>query len=140
MSDSAIIQCILGGLVALTTLVEISPIKFNPWTWIIRALGRALNHDTNEKVDKLTVDISKLRLEMQERDAIDARIRILRFGDECRLGVQHSKDYFDQIEMDITTYENYCKEHPEFKNNMTSLTIAHINKIFARCLDKNDFL
>lgn len=55
-------------------------------------------------------------------------------------GLVNNNGYFDQIEMDITTYENYCKEHPEFKNNMTSLTIAHINKIFARCLDKNDFL
>lgn len=55
-------------------------------------------------------------------------------------GLVNNNGYFDQIEMDITTYENYCKEHPEFKNNMTSLTIAHINKIFARCLYKNDFL
>lgn len=55
-------------------------------------------------------------------------------------GLVNNNGYFDQIEMDITTYENYCKEHPEFKNNMTSLTIAHINKIFARCLDKSDFL
>lgn len=140
MEQSTVVQCILGCIVALTTLIEIAPIKINPWTWIIRALGRVLNHDTNEKVDKLTGDVSSLRGEMQERDAVAARIRILRFGDECRLGVRHSKDYFDQIEIDITTYENYCEKHPDFKNNMTSLTIAHINKIFARCLDNNDFL
>lgn len=140
MSLWEFIKILLAGIGGLAGIIEISPIKFNPWTWLIRGFGRMLNHDTNVKVDSLSTDVELLRNEMRERDAVNARVRILRFGDECRLGVEHSKDYFDQIEADITTYENYCREHPDFKNNMTALTIAYINKIFARCLEKNDFL
>lgn len=131
---------LLVGAGVVSAIVEISPIKINPWTWLIRALGRALNHDMNAKVDKLSLDVKSLRSELGEREAVTARIRILRFGDDCRQGARHSKEYFDQIEADITTYERYCAEHPGFKNNMTSLTIAYINKIYARCLEKNDFL
>ena len=140
MTISEIVKGGAGGAFILLTLLQIAPIKINPWTWLIRALGRALNHDIQTKVDKLSESISTLQKDLSERDAIDARVRILRFGDECRLGVKHSKDYFDQIMADITLYENYCGEHPKFKNNMTTLTIAHINKIFARCLETNDFL
>ena len=31
------------GLVLLLSLVQISPIKFNPWTAIARAIGKAIN-------------------------------------------------------------------------------------------------
>lgn len=140
MSVRDAIETILIVLAGVSGIVEISPIKINPWTWLIRTLGRALNHDTNAKVDQLSKDVESLSDEMQERNAINARVRILRFGDECRIGIKHSKDYFDQIENDITIYENYCLKNPEFKNNMTALTIEYINKIFARCLEKNDFL
>lgn len=140
MNELQFAETLIGAVAVLATVVQVSPIKIDPWTWLFRALGRALNHDTNEKVDKLSKDVSSLRAEMLERDAVNARVRILRFGDECRLGVDHSKDYFDQIEMDITAYENYCKEHPEFRNNMTSLTIEHINSVLKRCLEKNNLL
>lgn len=133
---SKIIAVILGAM----TLVQIAPIKIDPWTWLARAIGRALNHDISVKVDALSGSVSKLEKRMQEKAAIDARSRILVFGDECRRGVHHSKDCFDAIFEDITTYEQYCSEHPKFKNNMTAMTVQYINKIFQHCLETNDFL
>ena len=137
------IAIILTGM----TLIQIAPIKIDPWTALARAIGRALNHDIKESVDKvnckvdtLSGSVSKLESQMQEKAAIDARSRILVFGDECRRGVHHSKDCFDAIFEDITTYEQYCSEHPKFKNNMTAMTVQYINKIFQHCLETNDFL
>lgn len=137
---TTLLKYILGGIAAVATIIEIAPIKISPWTWLVRWLGRALNHDINEKVDSIARSVEKISSDIDEREAINARIRILRFGDECRIGIRHSKDYFDQIETDITTYEHYCANHPNFKNNMTVITAEYINKIFARCLETNDFL
>lgn len=138
-----VIVIVLTGM----TLIQIAPIKIDPWTALARAIGRALNHDisvsvdkVNSKVDSLSVSVSSLKSEMQEKAAIDARARILVFGDECRRGVRHSKDCFDSIFADITTYEQFCTEHPNFKNNMTVVTVQYINKIFQHCLETNDFL
>lgn len=130
------IAIVLAGM----TLIQIAPIKIDPWTALARAIGRALNHDISVKVDALSGSVSKLEKQMQEKAAIDARSRILVFGDECRRGVHHSKDCFDAIFEDITTYEQYCTMHPKFKNNMTNLTVQYINNIFSRCLETNDFL
>lgn len=34
-----------GALLILLTLIQIAPIKINPWTALARAIGRAINKD-----------------------------------------------------------------------------------------------
>jgi len=44
--DQISLGSLLGGssavLLLLLTLIQIAPIKVNPWTWIARKIGRAL--------------------------------------------------------------------------------------------------
>ena len=47
---------------------------------------------------------------------------------------------FDQILRDITTYERYCDNHPNFENNNKVLTSKRIKDIYEDCLEKADFL
>ena len=49
---SAFVTAVVGVLGALTVL-QVAPIKINPWTWIARAIGRAINAEVIAKVDKL---------------------------------------------------------------------------------------
>lgn len=42
-----------GFIVFILTFVQILPIKVNPWSWIARSIGRALNKDLTEKVEAL---------------------------------------------------------------------------------------
>ncbi|MCQ4992060.1 hypothetical protein NE539_01940 [Flavonifractor plautii] len=136
-------EIILGGsgvLVVIMTLVQIAPVKINPWSWLARKFGRAINGEVLEKVDRLEKDVTKMKQDADERAAVACRVRILHFGDETLHGVLHSKDHFDQILTDITEYERYCAAHPNFKNNMTVLTSARIQEIYAERLEKNDFL
>lgn len=126
--------------VALSAIIEISPIKVNPWSWIARKIGRAINGEVIEKVEKLEADLGKLRDTVDERAAKDARTRILRFGDECLHGDKHSKEHFDQILRDITDYEEYCDHHKDFKNNTAVLTIGSIKSIYQQRLRDHDFL
>lgn len=45
-------QC-AAGLLALSVIVEITPIKLNPWKWFARCIGRAINGEVLERQEKL---------------------------------------------------------------------------------------
>lgn len=129
-----------GALAALMTLIQISPIKFNPWSWLATRIGRAINSELIEKVDGLTADVKKNKDDDDEQWASLSRSHILRFGDELRHGVSHSKEHFDQILLDISKYESYCKAHKDYLNDVANETIKHIKNTYQECLNKNSFL
>ena len=92
------------------------------------------------EVAELRKDVGKLADRFEEAQATNARIRILRFSDEVRHGERHSKESFDQVNLDIDTYHRYCDEHPDYKNNRAVMAIANIERIYRVRLEKNDFL
>ena len=117
-----------GGLsiAAIFTLIQITPIKVNPWTFIARALGKALNAEVLEKID--------------QNEAKNARYRILRFNDEILCQKKHTEEHFNQILEDIDMYEIYCKEHPKYPNSKAIFAINNIRKIYQKCVEENLFL
>ena len=129
-----------GILLAAMTLIQIAPIKLNPWSALAKAIGRAINGEVIAKVDRLERELLDMKENQEERDAISCRARILHFGDETIHGVRHTKEHFDQILRDITTYERYCDDHPNFENNTTVLTSQRIKDIYEDCLKTKDFL
>ena len=129
-----------GILLAAMTLIQIAPIKLNPWSALAKAIGRAINGEVIAKVDRLERELLGMKENQEERDAISCRARILHFGDETIHGVRHTKEHFDQILRDITTYERYCDDHPNFENNTTVLTSQRIEDIYEDCLKTKEFL
>lgn len=140
MSIKEMAQWTGGGLLILLTLIQIAPIKINPWTWLIRKFGDALSHNTIVKVDDLIRKVDLLEKNISQDRAQNARSRILRFGDEIRLKQKHSKDMFDSTLIDIDIYEKYCNKHTEFANNVTLATISIIKDTYQECLINNNFL
>ena len=92
------------------------------------------------KIDELSKKVDKIAADEAEWEAITCRVRILQFMDELLGNQKHTKDSYDQVNSDITSYEKYCGEHPEFKNNQTATTIEYINKDYLKRLEKHDFL
>ncbi|WP_195978135.1 hypothetical protein [Blautia luti] len=117
-----------GGSVLLIalTLVQVAPIRINPWSTIARAIGKALNADLNEKMDA--------------NEAKTARYRILRFDDEIRHKIRHSKEHFDQIIEDVDTYERYCQDHPRFPNGKAVSATDNVKRTYEKCKAENSFL
>lgn len=131
----------VGAVVAVvSTVIEISPIKVNPWSAVARCVGRAINKEVLEKVESLEKKVESIEKSQDERAAKDGRVRILRFGDEILHDEKHSKEHFDHILQDITEYEKYCHEHPDFKNDMTVITTARIKATYEQCLKEHSFL
>lgn len=127
---------IAAGAVIVMSLVEISPIKINPWSWI----GKVLNKDILYKLEKVEKDVAEVKREVGEGSAVTSRYRILRFDDEILHNIKHSKEHFDQILLDIDVYEKFCEEHPDFKNNLAVMAIEHIKEIYSKCSRENSFL
>lgn len=134
-------------LVAVSGLIQIAPIKVNPWSTVARRFGQAINHDLLSKIDGLEKDVAELRkvgdareAKEDERNAKAYRMRILRFGDEIRHGQLHSAEHYNDVLQDITEYEAYCVSHPGFKNQKAQSTIKLIAKAYEEHMRKNDFL
>lgn len=129
-----------GVAILIMTIIQISPIKINPWSWIGRCIGRAINGEVLEKVETLTRDVKRNKDDDDEQWASLSRTHILRFGDEILHGVSHSKEHFNQVLLDISKYEQYCESHPQYINNIATATIQQIKKTYQKCLDENIFL
>lgn len=95
--------------------------------------------ELRKAIADLRADIKRLEEKGDKREAVSVRVRILDFEDELQEGHRHSKDSFDQVLSDVTTYEHYCETHPEFKNNQTAATVDHIKKVYHERLEKRDF-
>lgn len=158
MSVEQIVKYSGGILLLLLTFIQISPIKINPWSWIGKGIGKVLNqdlvneiknikkvqHDDQEENDKRLSALENAQKEFQdyykEDDAKSARRRILSCADELRRGVEHSQEFFDDVLQDISYYNNYCKENPDFENMKAVVAIEFIKETYQHCLKENKFL
>lgn len=141
------ISDILATLALFSIVIEVAPIKINPWSFLAKKIGKAMNSDVldsivtlDKKVNQLDSYVKQLEQAQLECEAKRARTRILRFGDEVRLNIKHSKDSFDEVLADITFYDTYCSTHPDFKNNRTKSTEKVIVDVYEECLRNDSFL
>lgn len=131
-----IVGRVTGIIAALSIFIEITPVKINPISDLLKWIGTRTNKELMDKVCALEDKVGGL----ERADAVDCRVRILTFADEIRRKERHSKETFDQVLSDIDTYERYCNEHPSFMNHKTVAAKAKILEVYSECLDKNDFL
>lgn len=123
-----------GALFAVSVLVQIAPVKINPWSWIARAIGRAMGIEAIEK--KLDAHIT-----MDDRRNADGhRARILRFNNELLQNRPRTKEEFIETLSEIDDYEKYCVDHPEYPNNRATLAIENIRRTYMDRLKQRDFL
>ena len=136
-------EWIIGGgglLAALLTLVQIMPLKINPWSAIAKAVGRAVNADVLRELDTVTQKLdTHIRVD-DERNADSYRTRILQFNNELLREIMHTREDFIEILAVIDDYERYCREHKEYKNNRAVCAIENIKRVYMERLQKHDFL
>lgn len=82
------------ALFILLSLIQVSPIKINPWSAILRWLGNALTGDLRKDLNSLITDVR--------------RQTILTFARECRQGVEHSTEEWDHVLQVAEEYESFC--------------------------------
>lgn len=139
---SDIVTAILVVVGVLGYFVEISKIKINP----LSALGKLFNSELIRRVDSVDKEISRINTKItdiqdkqEESEIKSARMRIQRFADEMYGDVRHSKEHFELILMDITSYNNYCDTHPGFINEKTRVAQEIITDRYEKCLREHSF-
>jgi len=137
------------GVVACVfmTIIQKLSTKYKPWSWLAEQFGKAANKEMIEKLDALEVKVNDLEKRDQEQDrkvelqeVKSARRRILRCSDEIRKKDRHSEEYFNDVLDDISYYNQYCREHPEFQNEKAVLAIKLVERTYEKCIADNDFL
>ena len=136
-------ELLLGGgglLAAALTLLQISPIKVDPWSALAKALGRAVNADLLRELSATKAALEEhIRLD-DERNADAHRAKILAFNTELLRGIDHTREDFIEVLAEIDQYESYCRSHPEYKNNRAKHAISNIGRVYDDRLAKHDFL
>ena len=148
------------GIVMLIvfTILQIAPIKINPWSWIGglfsrffgrlgHRVGKAINGEVMTKLGTIHDRLSELEEHDRRQDmtrakdkALDARRRILRFADEVRREEKHSEEHFRNVFEDIKYYNTYCDNHHEFENDRARISIGIIRDVYEKCVRENSFL
>lgn len=136
-----------GGLLLLLTFIQIAPIKVNPWSAIVRGIGKALNGDVLKKLDVLEAGQVEARNRLNEHIRIDDdrnadthRSRILHFNTELLRGNKHTQEDFVEVLTEIDFYEHYCREHPDYENNRAVLAIENIKRVYKELMENGGFL
>lgn len=94
----------------------------------------------SKTIEDVRVELANITRIINENEASVCRYRVLRFNDEIIHKVRHTKEHFDQVLDDITSYEQYCEDHPEYENNKAVLAIANIKRTYEKCTRDGDFL
>ena len=87
--------------VIVSAIIQITPIKLNPWTRLFKWIGKLITADSDKKIDglvtstsNLETDISELRSKVDENEKDRIRWEVLDFANSCRNGRRHTKDEF----------------------------------------------
>lgn len=134
-------------VIILMTIVQIAPIKINPWSWIAKKLGRALTGELSEqikKVDKKVDEVDeKLKKHIEEADKRDLRKQresILDFASAIAENKRrYTKEQYEQMLHECDEYAMYCKEK-NFANAVAEESIALIRQAYSCKLRDNSFL
>ena len=129
-----------GGLFVLLTLVQIAPVKVNPWSAIARWIGKAINGEVLGKLGRLEARLDEHINTDDKRDADSHRVKILQFNNELLRSIDHTKEEFIEALAEIDAYERFCKDHEDYPNNRAVLAIENIRENYKERLQKHDFL
>lgn len=130
---------ILVTILIAMTLVQIVPIKLNPWDAIFRWLGRRLNKEVMEKVNTIETRLDAHIEISTEAELRARRASILDFSSSVIRGVNYHREKFDFMIAECDSYEKYCKEN-DIMNGVAEASIEEIRRVYKEHLQKNDFL
>ena len=121
-----------GGALILLTLIQIAPVKINPWSAIAKAIGRAINGDLIRAVNQVSESVDQ-----NEIDRL--RWEILDFSNSCQNGRRHTREEFDHIIKMHEKYESILTRRNE-SNGQVDMAYDYIKTLYQKCLIERDFL
>lgn len=115
-------ETVTVGIVVLLSLIQISPIKLNPWDKLLGWFGKKLNGATEK------------RLEAVEKQILDMWVNshrqcILTFAREARAGIEHSSDEWTNVLNVAEEYEKHIREK-KLANGIVTQDTEYIRNLY----------
>ena len=127
LGDYWLVAALLGA-----GLVEITPIKVNPLSWLLKWIGSKVNGEMLKRIDKLEANV-----DTNEMDRI--RWEVLDFANSCRNGRRHTQDEFEHIITLVKKYEALLEKLGK-ENGVFEMEYKYIVKLYEKCQQENDFI
>ena len=121
------------------TLIEIAPIKINPWATLFNWIGNIINGDIKTEIKGMKDDLTELKKDFESKKAEDMRWEILNFANSCRRGAEHGKDSWRHAMSQLAEYESYT-ERKGITNGVIEEDAHYLRELYQERNRKNDFL
>lgn len=121
------------------TLIEVVPIKINPWHALFKWVGKAINGDLQTQVTEIKQEVTDLKKDCELKNADDMRWEILNFANTCRQGVHHSKDEWRHVMDQLAKYEDYT-EAKGISNGVIEEDSRYLRELYHDRNSSNDFI
>ena len=146
MSIGEIIAAAGGTIALVSTFVEVSKIKINPWSSLFKWIGSKMMEDVKTEIKEIKdeqKELAKKQEELKRQRAIDAadaiKAEIFKFYNECQKGQRHSEAEFNHIIQQNKKYEDLIEETGE-ENGVYTAEYKYILTIYTKCQLEKDFL
>ena len=113
---------ILGIAIVVMSLIEIAPVKLNPWDSFLGWIGKKMNRRMEDRFDSLQKQVTDMWVNAHRQS-------ILTFAREARSGVQHSNDEWGNVLTVAAEYEAYC-EKEELANGIVKADTEYIRSLY----------
>lgn len=120
------------------TLIEVAPIKINPWRSLLKWVGKAINGDLQAQIAEIKTEVKELKEDCELKNADDMRWEILNFVNTCRRGTEHSKDEWRHVMAQLAKYEDYT-ERKGISNGVIEEDSRYLRELYHKHNTKNDF-
>ena len=140
------ISLVLLILTVLASLIQITPIKVNPWDKIFGWIGKKMNKDVSDQVKEVRSEVKQVRKDLDthiqddKREKLEVQRRdILDFANACMNGRKHTQEQFTFVIKKCDEYEKYIEDN-NLKNGEISSAIEEIRRLNSKCRQNNTFL
>ena len=109
-------------LIILFSLIQIAPVKLNPWDNIFGWIGGKLNGKTEKRLEKVEKQIRDMWINHHRQS-------ILTFARECRDEIAHSPDEWTNVLNVAEEYERYVTEN-QVTNGIITQDTEYIRRLY----------
>lgn len=126
-------------LVIVCSVVQIAPIEFNPWSWMLRNIGNLLMGDIKEDLKELAIKVDSINFKVQqnEKESDMRRIRdlrrdILNYANALKNGAKYGESSFEHVYEERKEYIGLLKKY-DMSNGQTDSAMETIDEHYKEC-------
>ena len=119
-------------LISTITIIQIVPIKINPWSWLRKKLSDLIYGEVRK-------DITAVKDEVTEMKVQNWRWNVLDFANSCKNNRRHTLDEWKHTISQLAEYERYI-ERNEITNGVFEEDAKYLREEYQKHCREHDFL